>query len=112
VSHLGLGRGFHRLSEIATHGLGHEVFETYCCKPFGLAEPKRWIRREKGIVISAVVVGSTRSTAYGRAIMTRIAPCAIAPASRVEGAIGSPPRVDKEPIIPHFIVERGWLATR
>ena len=30
-------------------------------------EPKRWILREKGSVMSVVVVGSTRSTAYGRA---------------------------------------------
>jgi hypothetical protein len=34
-------------------------FETYRVKPFGLAEPKRWIRREKGCVVSVVVVGST-----------------------------------------------------
>jgi hypothetical protein len=27
------------------------------CKPFGLAEPKRWIRREKGCDVSVVVVG-------------------------------------------------------
>jgi hypothetical protein len=34
--------------------LPQEVFETYRCKPFGLAEPKRWIRREKGCDVSAV----------------------------------------------------------
>ena len=44
----------------ATYRLGQEVFETCCCKPFGLAEPKRWIRREKGRDVSVVVVGSTR----------------------------------------------------
>jgi len=49
--------------EIATYGLGQRVFETCRCKPFGLAEPKRWIHREKGCVVSVVVVGSTRSTA-------------------------------------------------
>mgnify|MGYP003693567399 CR=1 FL=1 len=52
MAHVGRGRGFHRLSKIATHRLGHEVFET--C---------RWILREKGRDVSAVVVGSTRSTA-------------------------------------------------
>src|ERR1700738_1785427 len=40
-----------------------------------LAEPKRWIHREKGCVVS--VVGSARSTAQGREIMTRIAPYVI-----------------------------------
>jgi hypothetical protein len=60
MAHVGRGRGVvHRLSEIATHSLGHEVFETYRCKPFGLAGPKRWIRREKGRDVSVVVVGST-----------------------------------------------------
>jgi hypothetical protein len=79
VSHVQPGWGFlHRLSEIATYTLCPRVFETYRCKPFGLAEPKRWIRREKGCDVSVVVVGSTRSTAYGRAIMTRIAPYVIA----------------------------------
>jgi hypothetical protein len=79
VSHVQPGWGFlHRLSEIATYTLCPRVFETYRCKPFGLAEPKRWIRREKGCDVSVVVVGSTRSTAYGRAIMTRIAPYLIA----------------------------------
>src|SRR5260221_6846705 len=60
------------------HTLCPRVFETYRCKPFGLAEPKRWIRREKGCDVSVVVVGSTRSTAYGRTMMTRIAPYVIA----------------------------------
>ena len=55
--------GSHRLNEIAAYGLGQEVFETYRCKRFGLAEPKRWISREKGCDVSVVVVGSTRLTA-------------------------------------------------
>jgi hypothetical protein len=62
VSHIRRGREFHRLNEIAANRLGKEVFETYRCKPFGLAEPKRWIRREKGCDVSVVVVGSTRLT--------------------------------------------------
>jgi hypothetical protein len=44
---------------------GQEVFETYRCKPFGLAEPKRWIPREKGCDVSVVVLGSTRLTTCG-----------------------------------------------
>jgi hypothetical protein len=60
------------------HTLGQRVFETCRCKPFGLAEPKRWLRREKGCDVCVVVVGSTRSTAYGRTTMTRIAPYVIA----------------------------------
>jgi hypothetical protein len=59
VSHFRRGH----LDEIATHRLGQRVFETYRCKPFGLAEPKRWIYREKGRDLSVVVVGSSRSTA-------------------------------------------------
>ena len=51
---------FHRLNEIATHRLGQRALETYRCKPFGIAEPKRWIYREKGRDVSVVVVGSTR----------------------------------------------------
>src|SRR6266478_8298564 len=50
---------------MATHKPGHEVFEICRCKPSGLAEPKRWLRREKGCDVSVVVVGSTRSTAQG-----------------------------------------------
>ena len=57
MSHVQREQGFHRLSEIATHRPGQRVFETFRCKPFGLAEPKRWLRREKGIVISVGVVG-------------------------------------------------------
>jgi hypothetical protein len=78
VSHIGLGRRFYRLKPIVTYRLGQKVFETCRCKPFGLAEPKRWIHREKGCDLSVVVIGWTRSTAYGRAIMTRIAPYLIA----------------------------------
>jgi len=63
MARVGRGRGFHRLSEIATHKLPQEVFETCHCKPSGLAEPKRWLRREKGCDVFVVVVGSTRSTA-------------------------------------------------
>lgn len=63
MSHIQRERRIRRLSEIATHMLDQRVFETYRCKPFGLAEPKRWIHREKGCVVSVVVVGSTRSTA-------------------------------------------------
>jgi hypothetical protein len=59
VSHIQGGQGFHRLDESDTHRLPQEVFETYRCKPFGLAEPKRWISREKGCDVSVVVVGST-----------------------------------------------------
>jgi hypothetical protein len=62
VSRILRRRGFHRHDEIATHMLDQPVFETYHCKPFGLAEPKRWLLREKGTVMSVVVVGSTRST--------------------------------------------------
>jgi hypothetical protein len=53
--------------EIATYRLGQRVFET--C---------RWINREKGCDVSVVVVGSTRSTAQRRAMMTRLAPYVIA----------------------------------
>ncbi len=67
MSHIPGGRGFRRLNEIDTHRLPQEVFETF-----------RWIRREKGCDLSVVVIGSIRSTAYGRAIMTRIAPYLIA----------------------------------
>jgi len=52
MAHVGRGRGFHRLSEIAAHSLGHAVFATCRCKPSGLAEPKRWLRREKGCDVS------------------------------------------------------------
>jgi hypothetical protein len=31
------------LNENATYRLGQRVFETYRFKPFGLAEPKRWM---------------------------------------------------------------------
>jgi hypothetical protein len=44
MSHIQRGQGFHRLDEIATHTLGPRVFGT--C---------RWIRREKGCVVSVVV---------------------------------------------------------
>jgi len=66
MSHIQRERRIRRLSEIATHMLDQRVFETYRCKPFGLAEPKRWLLREKGRVLYplfVVVVGSTRSTA-------------------------------------------------
>jgi len=63
VSHIRRGRRICRFNEISIHGLAEEVFETYCCKPFGLAEPKRWIHREKGCDVSVVVVRSARSTA-------------------------------------------------
>jgi hypothetical protein len=57
MAHVGRGQGFHRLGEIATYSLGHEVFETCRCKTFGLAKPKRWISREKRCDVSVVVVG-------------------------------------------------------
>jgi len=34
--------------------LGQRVFETYRCKPFGLAEPKRWLRRVKVSDVTAI----------------------------------------------------------
>ena len=40
MSHLGLGRGFHCLVDIAAYKFGQGVFEIYRSKPFGLAEAK------------------------------------------------------------------------
>jgi hypothetical protein len=37
----------------ASTGSPKRFFETFRCKPFGLAEPKRWISRAKGCVLSA-----------------------------------------------------------
>ena len=49
MSHLGFGQGFfHRLNEIVTHRLGQRVFETYRCKPFGLAERSAGFTERKG----------------------------------------------------------------
>jgi hypothetical protein len=43
-----------------------------------LAEPKRWIRREKGCDLSVVVAGSTNRRPEVRPKMTRLAPYLIA----------------------------------
>jgi hypothetical protein len=42
MGHLGLGR-IPLFNENATYGFGQWAVETYRCKPFGLAEPKRWM---------------------------------------------------------------------
>ena len=54
MSHIQRGQGFHRLDETATHTLGPRVFGT--C---------RWIRPEKGCVVSVVVVGQPGPRAKG-----------------------------------------------
>ena len=56
MRHLGFGQGFHRLNEIVAYRLGKGVFETYRCKPFGLAELSRWIHREERCDVSVVPV--------------------------------------------------------
>jgi hypothetical protein len=77
VSHIQGGQGFHRLDESDTHRLPQEVFETYRCQPLGLAEPKRWIHREKG-AFYPLSLSVSPVDGYGRATMTRIASCVIA----------------------------------
>jgi hypothetical protein len=42
MGHFGLGR-IPLFNENATYGFGQWAVETYRCKPFGLAEPKRWM---------------------------------------------------------------------
>jgi hypothetical protein len=63
MAHVGRGWGFTGSARSPRTGPGQRIVETYRCKPFGLAEPKRWISREKGRDLSVVVVGSTRLTA-------------------------------------------------
>jgi hypothetical protein len=66
VSHSDLGQGFHGLSQIATHKLCQQVFETH-----------RWSHREKGAMYP-LSLSVDPLTAQGKPIMTRIAPCVIA----------------------------------